>query len=298
VDGIRILLLAGAIATTMGGALYTGVRGERAEASTAAQNAVVPAPRDEELSAEPDAESEADEALDAELDVEPSVDVEASFHPAITIDIDLNEEVDDDLADYPEYLDPSDDLVLPGGVRIGRMVFGPHEEALEPDAQAEETADSEARVATHAPRRARRARPSPQPPGPRLDPDPGIHSILTARRMMASHEVIVGSCYHYLSVVYERAGHRSWRRRRIVYQEGRDGPYADLNLIRPGDWLYIVNDPGRTPVGTHSVMFVRWEDRASGQARVISHPGWGAPSAGREGTYDITRTYRIIRPTM
>jgi len=285
----------------MGGALYTGVRGERAEASTAARNATIPTPtpRDEELSAEP--EPGADEAMDAELDAEPPVDVEGSFNPAITIDIDLDEEADGDLADlYPEYLDPSDDLVLPGGVRIGPMVFGPHEEALEPDAQPEETADSEARVATHAPRRAHRARPrpSPQPPGPRLHPDPGMHSILTARRMMASHELIVGSCYHYLSVVYERAGHRSWRRRRIVYHEGRDGPYADLNLIRPGDWLYIVNDPRRTPVGTHSVMFVGWEDRAGGRARVISHPGGGAHSAGREGTYDVTRTYRIIRPTM
>ncbi|NIR58369.1 MAG: hypothetical protein GWO02_02030, partial [Gammaproteobacteria bacterium] len=72
----------------------------------------------------------------------------------------------------------------------------------------------------------------------------------------------------------------SWRKRRIVYRAERDGPYADLNQIRPGDWLYIVNDPHRTPVGTHSVMFVRWTDRARGYASVISHPGWGAPHAG------------------
>ena len=73
----------------------------------------------------------------------------------------------------------------------------------------------------------------------------------------------------------------------------------NLALNRPGDWLYIVNDPHRTPVGTHSVMFVRWEDRARGYARVISHPGWFAgPHTGREGTYDVSRTYRIIRPTM
>ena len=116
--------------------------------------------------------------------------------------------------------------------------------------------------------------------------------------MMASNEMIQGSCYRFLSEVYDRAGHRSWRRRRVVYRQGRTGPYANLDLIRPGDWLYIVNDPGRTPVGTHSVMFVRWEDKARGWASVISHPGWGAPSAGRERTYDVSQTYRIIRPTL
>ena len=121
---------------------------------------------------------------------------------------------------------------------------------------------------------------------------------MTARRMMASGELIQGSCYKFLSEVYDRAGHRSWRRRRVVYRQGRTGPYADLRLVRPGDWLYIVNDPHRTPVGTHSVMFVRWQDRARGYASVISHPGWGSPSAGRERTYDISQTYRIIRPTL
>ena len=66
---------------------------------------------------------------------------------------------------------------------------------------------------------------------------------------------------------------------------------------KPGD-IYIVNDPYRTPVGTHSVMFLGWQDRARGIARTISHAGWGAPRVGRESTYDISRTYRIVRPTL
>lgn len=300
-DAIRILLLASAIGTTMGGALYSGVRGGRAEASIGAQIATEPnpTPQHERLSAEPDVNGELDPELDAEpqvdaepqMDTEPQVDAEASFNPVLTIHIDLNEEADL----YPADLYPGADIVLAGGVRIGPMVFGPDEEALEP---GEEIADSEARVVTRAPRRTRRARAPARPPGPRLHPNPGVHSILTARRMIASGELIRGSCYRYLSEVYGRAGHRSWRKRRIVYREGRDGPYADLGLIRPGDWLYIVNHPNSTPVGTHSVMFVRWEDRARGWARVISHPGWGAPSAGRERTYDVSRTYRVIRPTL
>lgn len=226
--------------------------------------------------------------------------LEEAPEPALTINIDLRDDADlfppaDDILlpgglriGAPDLFPRPTEIVLPGGVRIGVPAFGSDEEEEADAPEPEET-----RVV-----RARRRREPPRPPGPRLHSDPGMHSILTARRMMASGERIQGSCYRYLSTVYERAGHSSWRKRRIVYRQGRTGPYADLNLIRPGDWLYIVNDPHRTPVGTHSVMFVRWQDRARGYASVISHPGWGAPHTGRESTYDIRQTYRIIRPTM
>lgn len=143
---------------------------------------------------------------------------------------------------------------------------------------------------------ARRTRPAP---GPRLDADPGRHVILTARGMMSRGETVRGSCYAYLSEVFDRAGHDGWRTRAVVFQGSPNGPYADLDLIRPGDWLYIVNNPDATPVGTHSVLFVGWEDRANGYARTISHAGWAAgASPGRESHYDVTRTYRVIRPRL
>ena len=116
---------------------------------------------------------------------------------------------------------------------------------------------------------------------------------------MARNETVRGSCYAYLSEVFDRAGHDGWRTRSVIHEAGPQGPYADLDRIRPGDWLYIVNNPDSTPMGTHSVLFVGWEDRASGYARTISHPGWAAgASAGRESGYDLTRTYRVIRPRM
>ena len=131
---------------------------------------------------------------------------------------------------------------------------------------------------------------------PRLHANPGRHTILVARRFMASGEPFQGSCYRFLSEVFERAGHNGWRHRQIVYRAERDGPYANPAAIRPGDWLYIVNDPHSTPVGTHSVLFLGWQDRARGIAHTISHAGWYAQGAGRERTYDVSRTYRIIRP--
>lgn len=134
---------------------------------------------------------------------------------------------------------------------------------------------------------------------PRLDANPGRHVLLTARGMIARNETVRGSCYAYLTEVFDRAGHEGWRTRTIVHQAGASGPYADLDRIQPGDWLYIVNNPNSTPMGTHSVLFVRWEDRANGYARTISHAGWAAgASPGREGSHDVSRTYRIIRPRL
>lgn len=268
----------------MAGGFYAGVKSERVWP-------LEPSPEASERAPEPSREPSP--ALP-----EAPVEAEPAFDPLLSIDVDLDDPeplhpVDDDivltsgLRIGPMLPSVDGDILLAGGARIGPMAFG--EEAAE-EAEPEAAAEPAPR------RRTRRAR--PRPPVPRLHPDPGMHSILTARRMMASGERIQGSCYKYLSEVYERAGHRSWRKRRIVYRAERDGPYADLSQVRAGDWLYIVNDPHRTPVGTHSVMFVRWIDRAAGHASVISHPGWGAPHTGAERTYDISMTYRIIRPTM
>lgn len=168
------------------------------------------------------------------------------------------------------------------GVRVGRFTFLP----------------AAAREAAPEPRPRARRRTPPRPPAPRLHADPGLHVVATARAMIARREAFNVSCHRYLTEVFERAGHGGWRNRSVVYQGDRDGPYADLGLIRPGDWLYIVNHPERTPVGTHSVLFVGWEDRARGYARVIEHPGWGVARPGQERGYDVSRTYRITRPVL
>ncbi|MEZ4248775.1 MAG: hypothetical protein R3B99_11095 [Polyangiales bacterium] len=261
-EGLRIPLLACLIAGSMGGVLYAGVKAERSSAA-ATPTELQPLPAYEAL-----VEPVPEEAEEPEL----PLGLEAPVEPELTVAIDLGE----DAALFPEH----EDIELADGVRIG-LVFDP-EEFFEEEL---EEAPAPLRRTPRAPSR---------PPGPRLHSDPGMHSVLTARAMMASGEEIHGSCYAYLSEVYARAGHSSWRKRTIVYRQGRTGPYADLDLIRPGDWLYIVTGPN----STHSVMFVGWSDRARGYARTISHPGWFAgPHTGRESSYDISQTYRIIRPT-
>lgn len=194
------------------------------------------------------------------------------------------------LEEYDEARDPEVVVDAASGVAIGPLVLRRPERAADHAVQRTFEAPEAPRARRSAPRRT---------PGPRLDPDPGRHVILTAREMMSRGETVRGSCYAYLSEVFDRAGHEGWRTRSVVFQGSPNGPYADLDVLRPGDWLYIVNNPDTTPVGTHSVLFVGWEDRASGYARTISHAGWAAgASPGRESSYDVTRTYRVIRPRM
>ncbi|MFK7991602.1 MAG: hypothetical protein AB8I08_36635 [Sandaracinaceae bacterium] len=269
-DAIRMVMLAGSIGATLLGSLYAGANAER----TAAERAAAPAPI---VSSSPRVEPIPPPVPPAVSPV--SVPLPDTRDPlAIAVAANAQDIVDEQT-----------------GLRIGPLTMMPRD--LEPlDEEAEEVEQAEERVPSARPARRNRA---PRPaPGPRLHPDPGMHVILTARGMMARREVVSGSCYRYLSEVYDRAGHSGWRNRRTVYQGNRNGPYASLDQVRPGDWLYIVNHPDRTPVGTHSVLFVGWQDRARGQAHVIEHSGWGAPSAGRERTYDISRTYRITRPTL
>lgn len=287
-EGLRILLLASSIGATMAGTLYAGVQAERTRSEDEVARAGAPdtvqiAPISAELIPQID-------PLEAPVNSSAESAEAAETMPEGAALPDLDE------LDRLEELDIQNavaagvdvDIVLESGVRIGAI------ERFEPEP---EEVPSEATASARPARRGRRAPPRP-PPGPRLHPNPGQHTILTARRMIASGETLRGSCYAYLSEVYARAGHRSWRKRTIVYRAEREGPYADLSLIRPGDWLYIVNDPGRTPVGTHSVMFTGWEDQSRGYARTISHAGWGPARSGRERGYDVSQTYRIIRPTM
>ena len=125
---------------------------------------------------------------------------------------------------------------------------------------------------------------------------PAAQRVLeTAHRMVDEGTVIRGSCYRYIDTVFTRAGHDGWRRQETVFRAPTRGPYADLDLLQPGDWLFIVNHPESRPVGTHSVIFVRWIDRADGYAETISYVGGGRDRPGDRVGYDVTRTYRIQR---
>lgn len=130
---------------------------------------------------------------------------------------------------------------------------------------------------------------APEPSGP------GGEVLHTAERMVDDGVVVRGSCYRYIDTIFDEAGYSGWRRRSRVFRNPPRGPYADLDLIEPGDWLWIVNYPDADPVGTHSVLFVEWEDRERGYARVVSYVGGRRDRPGDLVGYDVSRTYSIMR---
>lgn len=123
----------------------------------------------------------------------------------------------------------------------------------------------------------------------------GREILKTGRTMtLARREIIRGGCWDYANAVYNRAGYPAHLRRK-VFKSRKSGPYADLRLIHPGDWLYYINRQyGDTE---HSAIFVRWTDFTAGEGLMLSYGGERRNEPARYRVYDVSRTYMIIRPS-
>jgi hypothetical protein len=122
----------------------------------------------------------------------------------------------------------------------------------------------------------------------------GRHVLIQGRTMVENYEIVRGSCWNWLDTVYRHSGYRK-SGRTILFASRKKGPYASLGLLRPGDWIYHVNHSYGDI--EHSGMFVDWLDRKRHIALMLSYGGEGRRKPGRYRPYDITHTYRIIRPT-
>ncbi len=121
----------------------------------------------------------------------------------------------------------------------------------------------------------------------------GRQVLRTARRMVERREIIRGSCWNWLDTAYRRAGYGPGKRR-VLFRSRKAGPYADLNLLQPGDWIFHVNHSyGNIE---HSGIFIAWLDRRRHRALMLSYGGENRRQPGRYRSYDITHTYQIIRP--
>ncbi|HSO20745.1 MAG TPA: hypothetical protein VLT88_14880, partial [Desulfosarcina sp.] len=122
----------------------------------------------------------------------------------------------------------------------------------------------------------------------------GREILETGRSMtLARDEIIRGGCWDYANAVYNRAGYPD-RKRKTVFKSRKAGPYADLGLIQPGDWLYYVNHwYGDIE---HSAIFVDWVDFGAGEGLMLSYGGEKRREPARYMVYDVSHTYMIIRP--
>jgi len=113
-------------------------------------------------------------------------------------------------------------------------------------------------------------------------------------RTMVEHGVIVrGSCWDYLNVVFSRAGFPA-DKRTVLYRSSKNGPYADIRSVRPGDWLYYINHSYGDI--EHSGLFIGWINRTRRQGLILSYGGERRNKPGRYRPYDLSHIYQIIRP--
>jgi len=117
--------------------------------------------------------------------------------------------------------------------------------------------------------------------------------LTTAEQMLQEGVVVIGSCWDYIDKVYRRAGFTDADLVR-VYSQPYAGPFADPALIQKGDWVMYQNlSYGNID---HSAIFVGWVDFDRTRALTVSYVGQNRAAPGRLYEYDLSRTYRILRP--
>lgn len=122
---------------------------------------------------------------------------------------------------------------------------------------------------------------------------PGGLVLATAEQMLQEGVVVIGSCWDYIDKVYDRAGFTDAHLVR-VYSQPYAGPFADPALIQKGDWVMYQNlSYGNID---HSAIFVGWVDFDRTRALTVSYVGQNRQVPGRLYEYDLSQTYRILRP--
>ena len=120
-------------------------------------------------------------------------------------------------------------------------------------------------------------------------------SILQIGREMTlvNREIIVGGCWDYVDAVYTRAGF-SRNDRKVVFKGTlKNGPYADIDRLKPGDWIYHVNHSYHGI--EHSGIFIKWLDKGRAIGLLLSYRGEKSQKPARYRGYDLSHVYTITR---
>jgi hypothetical protein len=91
--------------------------------------------------------------------------------------------------------------------------------------------------------------------------------------------------------VFDDAGYPQ-KLRHGVFQGKRTGPYANVSLLKPGDWVMLMNGESG---GEHSAIFVRWESRPAKIAQMLDYVGGKRPTTGHMSHKAISRIFAIVR---
>jgi len=125
----------------------------------------------------------------------------------------------------------------------------------------------------------------------------GRKVLSTGRKMIENELILPGGCWDYINEVYNRAGYPNTRQKRKTVFKGtkNKGPYVNVSLIQPGDFLYYINHSYGDI--EHSGIFVDWVDFKNKEAMILSYGGENRRQPARYLPYDLSHVYNIIRAT-
>ena len=104
-----------------------------------------------------------------------------------------------------------------------------------------------------------------------------------------SKTIIRGSCWGFVNAVYNKSG----LKKETIFSSKKGGPYAKINDLQPGDWIYHVNYS--YGMIEHSAIFVCWKDKSNKQAITLSYAGQNRSVPGRLSQTDLKGVYSIFR---
>jgi hypothetical protein len=120
----------------------------------------------------------------------------------------------------------------------------------------------------------------------------GVNILKVGRKMVDDEVVVQGGCWDFINEMFRRAGFAE-KNLHAVFKSHKGGPYASVNKIQPGDWLYYINHSyGNIE---HSGVFVSWSNLKKKEALVLSYRGEKSSVRGRYSTYILNNVYRIMR---
>ncbi len=128
-----------------------------------------------------------------------------------------------------------------------------------------------------------------------LEADPKARMILRTGREMTLDEkaVVIGGCWDYVDAVYSRAGFPRDKRRVVFKGTLQNGPYANKDMLQPGDWLYHINHSYNDI--EHSGIFIKWLDKENVIGLLLSYRGEKSNTPARYRGYDLSNVYTITR---
>lgn len=127
-----------------------------------------------------------------------------------------------------------------------------------------------------------------------INADPTAQKVLIlARQMVESGEIIQGGCWNYLDTAWTRAGIDRKRRQVVFKGDINNPPYANLDDLQAGDWLYHVNYSYNNI--EHSGMFIGWLDKDNAIGITLSYAGEHRGEPARYKSYDLSGVYQITR---